>query len=57
MNDTLGVSGVQRVGNLNGQVEQSLVVQRPACNDAVLECLAFQELHHDEGLALCWPIS
>ena len=44
------VRGIQCVGNLDTGVEQGLGVQRPA-RDVVLEGLAIQELHGDEGLA------
>jgi hypothetical protein len=50
MDDALGVRGVQRVGNLDPQVEQFVDLQRLAA-EAVLEGFSFQLLHHDKGLA------
>jgi hypothetical protein len=51
VDDALRVRGVQSVGNLDRQVEQRLGLKRLPL-DAVLECLAFQQLHVDEGLTL-----
>ena len=50
MNDPLLVRGVETIGDLNRQVENFLRLQRLA-RDALLQRLAFQELHHDEVLA------
>jgi len=65
MDDALGVRGIQRIGNLDGKVEQRIDGQRrcllrpgwcsPArsgrpCTHPLLQCLALQELHGDEGL-------
>ena len=51
VDDPLAVGRVQCVGNLNGDVEQGLAVQRAAGN-AVLQRLAIQELHGNEWLSL-----
>ncbi len=51
MDDPLGVRGVERVGDLDAEIEDLLQLERLAL-DAVLERLAFQELHGDEALAL-----
>ena len=51
VDDPLGVGGVQGVGKLDSQLEQLLRLEGLS-SDAVLERLALQELHGDEGLAL-----
>ena len=51
MDDALGVSCIESIGNLNPQIEQ-LIRLHGAALDTVLESLAFQVLHDDEGLAL-----
>ena len=51
MNDAFGMRGVERVGDLDAQREQSFYFQRSA-SDAVLESQAVQILHGDEGLAM-----
>ena len=49
VDDTFGVSGIERIGNLDSKRQQHLGFQRTPC-DAVLQCHAVQELHHDERL-------
>ena len=51
VNDPARVCGVEPVGNLKPQVQDSLGLQGPA-TDAVLHRLALQILHGDEGLAV-----
>ena len=51
MDDALGVRCVESVGDFDGQIEQRFGVQGTA-GDTVLEGLAFEELHDDEGLAV-----
>ncbi len=51
MDDPLGVGGIQRVGDLDRQVQDLRRLHRLSA-DAVLECLALQQLHGDEGLPL-----
>ena len=47
MDDPFRVCGIQAVRNLNRQFENLIRAERPPLN-AVLERLAFQELHRDE---------
>ena len=47
MNDALGVGRVERVRDLDAQVEQLFEVERIASN-GVFERLAFEQLHGDE---------
>src|SRR5882672_4290390 len=51
MNDAFGMRGIETVGNFNGQIEQRFGVDGTAV-DAVLQGLAFKELHDDESLAV-----
>src|SRR2546422_313170 len=51
VNDPLRMGSIQCVGNLDGQLQQLLRVERPAGN-AVLERLALQKLHDNKVLAL-----
>ena len=51
MDDPLGVGRVQRVCELNAQLQNLLGFEGLPC-DAVLECLALHEFHGDEGLTL-----
>ena len=51
MNDSLGMRGIEGIGNLNRQIEQRFRIHRAAV-DAVFQRLPFQELHDDEGLAV-----
>src|SRR5262245_54606698 len=46
MDDALRMRSVERIGELNGDVEQVLDFQRSAV-DAIAEALAFERLHHD----------
>src|SRR5208337_4105601 len=50
MHDALAVRGVERISDLNRQVEQRIDLKRLGFN-AMLEGLPLQKLHHDEGLA------
>src|SRR5271169_4242455 len=49
VDDSFAVGGIERVGNLNGDVEYGLSVQR-AAGDAVLQRRPVQKLHGDERL-------
>ena len=49
--DAFRVSGVERVGDFNGECDQRLIVER-AAHDHVLQRQAIQILHRDETLAL-----
>ena len=51
MDDALGVTRSQRVGDLNADIEDLLQLHRPA-QHALLQADAFQPLHHDEGMAV-----
>ena len=51
MDDPLGVGGVERVRDLDGQVEDLVRGERLA-DDALFERPAFEELHGDEMPAL-----
>jgi hypothetical protein len=48
------VRGIQRIRDLNGNVENGLGIQRTP-RDTVLEGLAVEELHRDEWLTLGLP--
>src|SRR5436309_722036 len=50
VNDSFRVRSVQRVRNLNGEVEERLGFERLPCGP-VLERLALQQLHGDKRLA------
>ena len=50
MDEAAAMNGVQRVGQLRRDVEQSIVGQRTARDDLV-ECPAFQQFADQEGLA------
>ncbi len=50
VHDALGVRRIQRVCDLNAQIEQQIEVERPA-GDAVLQRGAVQKLHGDERAA------
>ncbi len=47
MNDALAVRGVQRIGNLDRQVEKQLALERLA-SDLVFQSHAIEKLHGDE---------
>jgi hypothetical protein len=51
VDDAFGVGGVEGVCNFDGEIDQRFGVDGTA-SDAVLEGLAFEELHDDEGLAV-----
>ena len=48
MHDSLGVGGVQAVGDLNADLEELGNIHRLA-GDAVFQGLAFEKFHGDEG--------
>ena len=50
MDDPLRVRGLERVGDLDGEVKQFVRLERLARN-AMLQGLSLQQLHRDEGLA------
>ena len=49
MHNALRVSRIERVGELNAKVQDFIHLER-LCRNAVLERLAFQQLHHNERL-------
>ena len=51
MNDAARVGGVQRVGDLDGEAEQSFGFERPS-RDEVTQCHSIKELHHDQRPAI-----
>ena len=51
MNDVFAMSGIERFGNLDGEVEEPLEVHRLA-GYGVLQSLAVQILHGDERAAI-----
>jgi hypothetical protein len=51
MNDAFAVGGVERVGNLDGEIEQVVQFHR-AAGDGVLQSLAVEKFHRDEGFAV-----
>jgi hypothetical protein len=51
VNDAFGVGGIERVRNFDGEVEQAVKLHGTA-SDEVLQSLAFEALHGDEGLAV-----
>ncbi len=51
VNNSAGMRCIQRVGNLDAEIEQLIELQRTAL-DAVLEGLALQQLHGDKVLAI-----
>ena len=51
MNDALGMSGIERVGNLNCQTEQNIRLDGLSA-DQMLERFAIQKLHGDECLSV-----
>ncbi len=56
VNDSLGMRRIQCIRNLNPQLKHLLKRQRLAC-DTVLQRLAVQVLHDDEGLSVSSSIS
>ena len=50
VDDTFGVRGIERVGNLQRQIDEAIVRQRFAADRLVERC-TFQQLHDDEVLA------
>jgi hypothetical protein len=50
MDDAFGVSGVERVGDLNAEIQRLIERERLALN-GVLESLAFEVFHDDERMA------
>ena len=51
MDDAFAVGGVERVGDLNGEIEQ-IVEFHGAAGDGVLQGLAVEKFHGDEGFAV-----
>ena len=51
MNDAFGVGGIERVGDLDGQTERDVGLER-AAGDAMFQRDPFEEFHGDEGLAI-----
>src|SRR5438477_11042276 len=51
VHDTLHMSHTERVRNVNGDSKQALKIQRTPA-DAMLHCLAFEELHRYERLPI-----
>ena len=51
MNDSFDVSGVERVGDLNGEREQN-VQFHGAISDGMLQSLAFQKFHGNKTYAV-----
>jgi|ERR1017187_517745 hypothetical protein len=51
VHDAFGVGGVEGVGNLDGDIEETVELHGTA-GDEVLESLALETLHRDEGLAV-----
>ena len=52
MNDALAVRGVESVGDVDGEREKAIHLHR-AGGDGVLERLAVEKFHGDEGFAVC----
>src|SRR5450631_1055963 len=50
VDDAFGVGGVERVGELNAEVEQAIERQRTA-GELRVKTLALQQLHRNKGLA------
>ncbi len=48
MNDALGVRGIERIGDLNGQIEKGVGFESLPL-DSLPECVALQQFHHDVG--------
>jgi hypothetical protein len=46
-----GVRGIERVGDLDAEIEHALERQRTT-RDFLLQRVAVEQLHHDEGLAV-----
>jgi hypothetical protein len=51
VDDALRVRGVQRIGELNGHLEQVVDLEGPA-REALPQRLAFEQFHRNERLAL-----
>ncbi|MGA7918136.1 MAG: hypothetical protein WCA38_00605 [Candidatus Acidiferrales bacterium] len=51
VNDSLGVCGVQRIGDVDGNVQQALHLQRTPI-DHVLQSGAVEKLHGDKCFAI-----
>jgi hypothetical protein len=56
MDDVAAVGGVERIGDLDGEVER-LVGGKRLAFDAVPQRLAFEPLHDDEWPPSCSPTS
>jgi hypothetical protein len=51
VDNTSGVSGVERVGDVGGNGKKSIDFQRRSCN-TVFQRHAIQKFHDDEGLSV-----
>ena len=51
VNDAFGMCGFERVGSLNGEIQQEVHGKGPA-RDALLQRRALDQLHHQEMMAL-----
>jgi len=51
MNDALGVSGIESVGDLDGDIEKAVQFEWLA-GDEMLQCDSIEEFHDDEGFAV-----
>jgi len=51
VNDALRVGGIERVGNLDGDIEQAIEFHRPAV-DGMFQGAAVEEFHGDESFAV-----
>src|ERR1700693_3741912 len=51
VNNSLGMRGIEGIGNLDGERENQLDFHRSACN-TVLQSHAIQKLHRDEQMAI-----
>src|SRR6202162_4031069 len=51
VNNSLGMRGIEGIGNLDGERENQLYFHRSAC-DAVLQGRALKKLHNDERSAV-----
>src|SRR5882762_2346340 len=54
MNDAFVVSGIERIGNLDGNGDNTVGIQG-ACGYQIFQRYAIQVLHGDEGMAFVAP--
>ena len=52
MDDPRSMSGIQSIGQLRAQFQDFVGFEAPLTRESCLECLSFEQFHHDEGLAL-----